>query len=213
MAVIFGRLDLFTLWRSSSGRPAGGCSVLLSSEGLKMQARRERLPDRRRFRHRTRPFYPLKACRWTRRFVIDTAFCHPLAVIRRRSLSGCGVLSSSGGDLWPSGSVYPLAVIFRMQRFVIHGDGLKMQARRERLPDRRRFSSSTRPLSSSEGLKLASLPVDAAFRRPWRRPAGDPLALPVTISQVYKTNAAWRLNQHVAIQGQKTRLLPVFHLS
>ena len=46
--------------------------------------------------------------------------------------------------LWPSGSAYPLAVIFRMQRFVIHGDGLKMQARRE------------------------GLPVEAAFRHPWR---------------------------------------------
>ena len=55
MAVIFGRLDLFTLWRSSSGRPAGGCSVLLSSEGLKMQARREGLPVDAAFRH------PLKA--------------------------------------------------------------------------------------------------------------------------------------------------------
>ena len=67
-----------------------------------------------------------------------------------------------------------------MQRFVIHGDGLKMQARREGLPDRRRFPSSTRPLSSSEGLKMASrregLPVDAFFVILWRSSvAGHPL--------------------------------------
>ena len=82
LAVIFGRLDLFTLWRSSSGRPAGRCSLSLCSEGLKLEG----LP-------------------------MDAAFRHPLAVIH-------------GGDLWPSGSVYPLAVIIRtacrwMQRFII----------------------------------------------------------------------------------------------
>ena len=99
-------------------------------------------------------------------------------------------MSSSGGDLpirrrpdgltaasrreglpvilWPSGSVYPLAVIFRMRPFAVHGEGLKMQARRERLPDRRRFPSSMRPVSSSEGLKMQARREGLPDRRRFR---------------------------------------------
>ena len=107
--------------------------------------------------------------------------CHPW---RRpeagKPSGGCGLSSSSEGlklaslpvifgrpdGLTAASLQMDAAFRHRMRRFVIHGDGLKMQARREGLPDRRRFRHRTRPLSSSEGLKMASLPMDAAFRHP-----------------------------------------------
>ncbi len=76
MAVIFGRLDLFTLWRSSSGRPAGGRGLFSSSEGLKLAGR----PMDAAFRHplavRCRP--GVKDCRIVAVFVIDAAFYYLL---------------------------------------------------------------------------------------------------------------------------------------
>ncbi len=87
---------------------------------------------------------------------MDAAFRH------RRGL----LLSAEGLKL--AGLPVDAAFRHRTRPFVIHGDGLKMKARRERLADRRRSSSGCSLSSCSEGLKLAGRPMDAAFRHPWR---------------------------------------------
>ena len=115
MAVIFGRLDLFTLWRSSSGRPANGRGLSSSSEGLKMQARREGLPMDAAF------YYQLKACRWTRPFVIDAAF----------------VIHGDGLKMKARRERLPDRRRFRHRRSLSSSDAAFLSA--EGLADRRRF--------------------------------------------------------------------------
>ena len=109
-----------------------------------------------------------------------------------RPADGRGLSSSSGGHLWPSGSVYPLAVIIRkacrwtrpfchdlkacrwMRRFVIlWRSSLAVWIC---LPSGGHLPEGL-PMDAAF-LSAEGLPVDAAFRHPWRSSLAVWICLP-----------------------------------